>query len=973
MRLLALFISILPTVLINTNAEPVHSLPGFRLPPGFVISPFADQGLADDICCMTLDSKGRIVVAGRGYLRTLVDDNGDGKADRAIPFSDTPKDGAQGLLWKGHTLYCVGDGGLRKFEDRNGDGVADGPSQLLRKFRTGGEHDGHALRRGPDGWLYLLCGNTTGIGKNYATVPASPVKEPVAGCVVRFAPDWSASEIVADGFRNAYAMDFNLDHELFTFDSDNERCLGLPWYEPTRFYQVIPGGHYGWRGPHKGEVWRYPPYFPDVIAPVATLGRGSPTAVECYRHTRFPTKYRGGMFLADWTFGRIYHMKLHRQGASYRSEPEVFLEATGENGFAPTAIVVHPQTGDMYISSGGRGTRGAVYRIRYVGEAASVEPSAHLPPVPLSWDATRKEDILREATSPDLLLRRRALDALWRHSAFFEREQVLALAKPNLACPDRHVKLAATRLLTSTMQGTADDVRQACILLADITQGQLTRLDAIRLVQRSLGEIGKPTARKAFLEGYSLRGKIRDQDVPIILAAVRQAFPSGNAELDCELSRTLAILGDDGRETLTKMLKLLTEKSDPRNDFHYLIVLSQLRAPREEPERETIAQALIVLEGKMRQRHLAYETHWPQRLREVAAELCERDPLLPAVLLKRPAFGKPEHVLLVQGPGWDRLQAAKRFWGIIRTDPQYPLTPELVDLMGDLPREEITPRLRHHWEEWGLRDAILLVLARRPQPEDRRRFLEGLASPSWATVTTAAKALRRLSSEATAADFLAVMRALQRIPEGKEGESIRGELFALLAAWNPESHSGTDAGAWQTWFRKHYPQEALTLDQLDGVDIAVWKRRLEQVAWEQGQPERGAVLYQKTGCVACHTGGRALGPDLSGVTRRFSRDDLFTAIVQPSRDLPARYQASIVLTQEGKVHHGSIIYQAVDGLLLQTDAATTLRIAGNQIAAVRLSDRSLMPSGLLDHCSDQDLADLYAYMKTLQATPAVKK
>ena len=41
------------------------------------------------------------------------------------------------------------------------------------------------------------------------------------------------------------------------------------------------------------------------------------------------------------------------------------LETMRTPGFAPTACVVHPQTGDLYVSIGGRGTRGAVYRIRY--------------------------------------------------------------------------------------------------------------------------------------------------------------------------------------------------------------------------------------------------------------------------------------------------------------------------------------------------------------------------------------------------------------------------------------------------------------------------------------------------------------------------------------------------------------------------------------------------------------------------------
>src|SRR5260370_1269662 len=326
---------------------------GLRVPPGFEVTEFADSKLANDIFSMTLDPRGRVVVSGRGYIRILVDDDNDGRADRAIDFAAGPKEGAQGLLWEGSVLYFAGDGGLRRYRAENGDGKADGPSELIRAMNTGSEHNAHAVKRGPDGWLYVLCGNMSGIDRTYATLPTSPIQEPVAGCVLRFTPDLKNCEIVADGFRNAYDMDFNSEGELFTFDSDNERCVSPPWYESCRFYHVIAGGHYGWQAPQRAQWWRFPPYFCDVVAPVAALGRGSPTGVVCYRHVQFPEHYRGGLFLLDWTFGRVYFVSLQRSGATYTCRNELFLEAVGDNGFSPAAAVVPPSTRDLYIGIGG--------------------------------------------------------------------------------------------------------------------------------------------------------------------------------------------------------------------------------------------------------------------------------------------------------------------------------------------------------------------------------------------------------------------------------------------------------------------------------------------------------------------------------------------------------------------------------------------------------------------------------------------
>src|SRR5262249_44907909 len=145
---------------------------------------------------------------------------------------------------------------------------AGGPAELIRAMHTGGGQHAHHLKHGPGGRAHNMWGHKKRIEKGFATRSTPPIQEPVSGCRRRFSPDLKQSEIVADGFRNAYRMDFNPDGELFAFDSDNERCVSLPWYEPTRFYHVVPGGHHGWRAPQLSQFWRLPPYFIDVSPPV---------------------------------------------------------------------------------------------------------------------------------------------------------------------------------------------------------------------------------------------------------------------------------------------------------------------------------------------------------------------------------------------------------------------------------------------------------------------------------------------------------------------------------------------------------------------------------------------------------------------------------------------------------------------------------------------------------------------------------
>ena len=114
--------------------------------------------------------------------------------------------------------------------------------------------------------------------------------------------------------------------------------------------------------------------------------------------------------------------------------------------------------------------------------------------------------------------------------------------------------------------------------------------------------------------------------------------------------------------------------------------------------------------------------------------------------------------------------------------------------------------------------------------------------------------------------------------------------------------------------------------------------------------------------------GRA-GPDLRGVAGRFSRDDLFTAVLQPSKDVAPRYRTTQLTTADGKIYQGIVAYEAVDSVLLLTGPGQNIRIANKQISERRLTAASLMPAGLIDRLTDAEIGDLYAYLKSLTGPP----
>lgn len=972
---------------------------GLRIPEGFEVVEWADSDLANDIHCLTVGPAGQVVVSGRGYVRQLVDERGTGKATRALDFAYAPRDGAMGLCWDGDDLYCMGDGGLRRYAQASGEGRTR-PSELLYPLKTGGEHMAHAIVRGPDGWLYVLGGDGTGFSRKEASLPTSPVQEPVGGCVVRFRPDFRGSEIVADGFRNAYSMDFNSHGELFTFDSDNERCVSLPWYEPTRFYHVVAGSRHGWQAHQLAQTWRLPPYFLDVVAPVAYLDRGSPTGVVCYRHVQFPPRYRDGFFLLDWTFGRIWFLKLERSGATYSAQREVFLQATGEDGFAPTAAAVDPLNGDLYLSIGGRGTRGAVYRIRYPQGMKSlrIEEAARLQPArcSLEWDPDKigVETLTREASTGVPAERLRALQLLHRHhdrllklghSTSLER----AIAA-NLEQTDRLLRQTTARLMSDLPRETqqrlseqaksppsrlmvslasphrqvGEDNRALLLeLIADRSLSASLRLNAVRLLQLHLGDIGDPRKKGTLWEGYTLR-KPRPDAWERLCKVLRDVFPSGQLDLDRELLRSLALLEDDDAELPGRVAARLTSESHPTEDFHVLTVLARLRGTLTEAVIQQIARALLRLDGKITARKMNRERHWDVRLSELAAELIRRQPNLNQAMLEDPEFGRADHGVFAEALRTGQDRAAERFLARAERERDFAWNPALIGLVAGLAEERSLPVLRRLWGQAGQDEAILEVLARKPRIEDRDRFVESLKSGRMQTVAASVQALSHLRVPLTRDEVLALVLALRGLPPGKEGDPVRQHLLPLLKLQTRQDLN--DADAWSKWVAQTWPDFAPRVRNLDGVDESAWERRLLNIDWSQGNAESGKQVFVRAQCNGCHSGAQALGPDLKGVAGRFSRSDLFTAILQPSKDVPPRYRTTILTTTSGKSYQGMIVYEAADSVILQTGPLTTVRLTDTQISERLLSTRSLMPSGLLDRISDREIADLYAFLKELK-------
>ena len=326
-------------------------------------------------------------------------------------------------------------------------------------------------------------------------------------------------------------------------------------------------------------------------------------------------------------------------------------------------------------------------------------------------------------------------------------------------------------------------------------------------------------------------------------------------------------------------------------------------------------------------------------------------------ILEEKTFGRPEHLLFVGAANLPREKAARRF---LRLSDGW--TPGMVALLDALPPRVVRPELLEFWQRGGLEDAIVPILAKEPNPDDGPKFVVGLRSMNTEVVRVSAKALFALQPQRDKADLVAAILALRRLPDDKGSASTREALVALLR--DRTSQPLTDSKTWVEWFGKAHPDLAAKLNTSDGFDPAAWKKREAAIPWAEGDPVKGRAAFTKATCAACHDGGGAIGPSLAGISKRFSRDDLLTAILQPSKDVPPRYRPTRIATTDGKSHIGMIVYEATSGVMLQTGPDTVVRIAGDQIESQKLLETSLMPAGLLDKLTDREIADLLAYLKS---------
>ena len=132
---------------------------------------------------------------------------------------------------------------------------------------------------------------------------------------------------------------------------------------------------------------------------------------------------------------------------------------------------------------------------------------------------------------------------------------------------------------------------------------------------------------------------------------------------------------------------------------------------------------------------------------------------------------------------------------------------------------------------------------------------------------------------------------------------------------------------------------------------------------------RGEQVFHLSQCAACHRfrgAGGVTGPDLTGVSSRYSRADLWRSIVDPSAVVSEQYQSMTFSLKDGREITGRVLEESATGIVIRVDPLTDRKetVKPEEVRQRVASKVSPMPEGLLSAWSREDILDLLAYLES---------
>jgi putative membrane-bound dehydrogenase-like protein len=914
----------------------------------------------------------------------LEDTDGDGKADsKKVFYQGRDIDSAHGICVLENRVIVSALDKVLIFTDEDGDDKAD-KKEILFSGISGSQHDHgiHAFVFGPDGKLYFNFGNE---GRQVKDKNGKPIIDLAGnevndkrnpyhqGMVFRCNPDGSEFETLGWNFRNNWEISVDSFGTLWQSDNDDDGNRGV------RINFVMEYGNYGYRDEMTAAGWREPRTGmheeipkrhwhlrdPGVVPNLLQTGGGSPTGILFYEGTLLPKRFHNQIIHSDAGPNVVRSYAVTKDGAGYKATTNPILTGARDQWFRPSDVCVAPDgslfIADWYDPGVGGHRMGDVNR----GRIFRITPKNHKSYKTPQFDFTTPEGAAEALKSPAVSVRYLAWKAL--HAMQEKAEPALKTLwesdnprfKARALWLFGNIKGRGEFAVQVALRNSNSDIRIQGLRLA-----RQLKLDVIPIVEKLQSDPSAQVRRECAIA-------LRHQNSP----KTASLWAELAAQHDGKDRWYLEALGIAADKQWDEFLAAWLEKID--NDWNtpagrdiiwrsraaktpeYLAkIIADASVPGDELPR--YMRAFDFLSGNDKANaltQLAFHSEIKNDKRQtfVIAEALTR-------LKGFDANSKPEYKaalnqVLNSSRGTsqfsklvDKFNVSDRYPELLATAQQKPADQVGIEAIRVLLAKRQIPLVRKALHDKDIQIAVATAQVLGYSADGRAvRLLK-----PFITDDTQPLELRRQATRSFAKYRNSALELVELAKADKLDANLKQAVAAALhtAQWRDVKEAA---------IKLFPPPPSKNNKPLPPVS---------QLLTRKGDTVKGRVLFHTTAtCVKCHQVnefGKEVGPNLSEIGKKLSKQALYESILFPSAGISHNYETYVIVLNKGTTVNGIITSRTADAVTIKDAEAIARTFKTSEIDEIVKQTISLMPADLQKVMTAEELVNVVEYMTTLK-------